>query len=197
MKNLLILDLDETLVYATEKQIRSGYDFVVGPYYLYLRPHLERFLKNLPAYYEIAVWTSSSGAYAKAVVDALPFIVKPSFLWSRQRCTQVVDSEARKYRYIKDLKKVKKKGYDLNSVLVVDDSPRKLTRSYGNHVHIKPYTGEIEDDELAFLETYLISLADSKNVRSIEKRFWRSNRIKVAEPQPGLQEKPDISDSGS
>ena len=80
MKNLLILDLDETLVYATKKQVRPDNNSVAGPYFVYFRPHLERFLKNLNEYYEIAVWTSSSSEYAQAVVDALPFVSEPRFV---------------------------------------------------------------------------------------------------------------------
>lgn len=178
MKNLLILDLDETLVYATKKEIRPDNNSVAGPYFVYFRPHLERFLKNLSNYYMIAVWTSSSSDYAQAVVDALPFVFKPRFVWSRERCTQVYDSEDRKYRFVKDLKKVKKRNYNLNRVLVVDDSPHKLYRSYGNHIHIKHYFGDLEDNELLFLEEYLISIADSKTVRSMDKRFWRAQGSK-------------------
>jgi RNA polymerase II subunit A small phosphatase-like protein len=194
MKNLLILDLDETLVYATEKEIRPDYNSVADPYFVFFRPHVERFLKNLNEYYEIAVWTSSSSEYAQAVVGALPFVSNPRFVWSRKRCTQVYDSEARKYRFIKDLKKIKKRGYDLNKVLVVDDSPKKLYRSYGNHIHIKPYFGDLEDNELLLLEEYLISIADSQTVRSMEKRFWRTQRSKIAQTQPPLRRRQENRD---
>ena len=34
MKNLLILDLDETLVYATKHEIRPDNDFVAGSYWV-------------------------------------------------------------------------------------------------------------------------------------------------------------------
>jgi RNA polymerase II subunit A small phosphatase-like protein len=196
MKNLLILDLDETLVYASKERIRPDNDSVAGPYFVYFRPHLERFLKNLDEYYQIAVWTSSNSNYAEAVVDALPFVSEPVFVWSRERCTQFYDSEAHKFRYIKDLKKVRKRGYDLNRVVVVDDSPKKLTRSYGNHVHIEPFSGEPEDNELLHLEEYLISIADSKTVRSMEKRFWRRKKSNKAEPQPELRKERESRDDG-
>jgi RNA polymerase II subunit A small phosphatase-like protein len=153
-------------------------------------------LKNLSESYEIAVWTSSSSEYAQAVVGVLPFVSKPRFVWSRERCTQVYDSETRKYQFIKDLKKVKKRGYDLNRVLVVDDSPKKLYRSYGNHIHIKPYVGDLEDNELLLLEEYLISIADSKTVRSMEKRFWRTQRSTFAQPQTKSRRRQENQDDG-
>jgi hypothetical protein len=37
-KKLLILDLDETLVYATEEKLERQEDFIVGQYYVYKRP---------------------------------------------------------------------------------------------------------------------------------------------------------------
>ena len=196
MKNLLILDLDETLVYATKERIRPDNESVAGSYFVFFRPHLERFLKKLDEFYQIAVWTSSNSNYAEAVVGALPFVSEPVFVWSRKRCTQVYDSEAHKFRFVKDLKKVRKRGYDLNRVVVVDDSPKKLTRSYGNHVHIEPYSGEREDDELLHLEEYLISIADSKTVRSMEKRFWRRKKSNIAQSQPELRKGREGRDDG-
>ena len=41
---LLILDLDETLLHATEEPLRRGHDFLMDPYAVYLRPFLSEFL---------------------------------------------------------------------------------------------------------------------------------------------------------
>jgi len=172
--NLLILDIDETLLYATKKKLQRDCDLVVGPYNIYLRPHLSRFLRELADYYELAVWTSSGSHFAEAVVAQLPFHVQPSFVWSRNRCTQKTDWETRERIYIKDLKKVKRLGYELGRILIVDDSPEKIYRSYGNHIHVQPFSGDPNDSELYLLEKYLISIAGAENVRSMEKRFWRS-----------------------
>ena len=40
---LLILDLDETLVYSIEEPLGRDHDFTVGPYAVYRRPHLAEF----------------------------------------------------------------------------------------------------------------------------------------------------------
>jgi len=67
----------------------------------------------------------------------------------------------------------KRRGYALERVLVVDDSPEKHTRNYGNLVRVEPFLGDPSDDELSHLARYLPTLAKAENVRSIEKRRWR------------------------
>ncbi len=81
------------------------------------------------------------------------------------------------YANLKDLKKVKKKGYNLNQILVIDDTPKKLSRNYGNHIKIKPFVGDPNDQELLLLEKYLITLKSAPNVRTIEKRGWQNTII--------------------
>jgi len=66
-RKLLVLDLDETLIYATDQPLSVPEGFRVGPYYVYLRPHLRRFLESCAVHFDIAVWTASSVDYAAAV----------------------------------------------------------------------------------------------------------------------------------
>lgn len=171
--NLLILDLDETLIHSTRVWGSADYSFTVGPYLVYIRPHAELFLNSMAGYYEMAVWTSSSEEYASRVVNELPFRKSPDFVWTRDRCTLAFDHEKRERFYIKDLKKLRRLGYNLDRVLVVDDSAESASRNYGNLVRVKPYGGEPEDRELLLLEKYLISIAERTDLRSIEKRLWR------------------------
>jgi len=62
----------------------------------------------------------------------------------------------------------------LESVLIIDDSPEKLQKSYGNHIRISPYWGAVEDDELLLLIRYLETISESENVRILEKRDWKA-----------------------
>lgn len=68
---LLILDLDETLIHATEEHLDIAHDFVVGPYFIYRRPYLEKFLYGAAELYRLAVWSSSSFLYFRTVVDRI------------------------------------------------------------------------------------------------------------------------------
>lgn len=174
-KKLLILDLDETLIYATETSLSRKADFLVEPYYIYKRPFLDVFLKNCFDWFEVAVWTSSTPSYAIAIVSAI--FEKPealSFVWASDRCTVAYDIEWFEYYYRKNIKKVKRKGYLLESIIAVDDTPQKWERSYGNLVRLHPFEGDENDDELKYLQLYLERLKSAGNIRSLEKRFWRN-----------------------
>lgn len=67
---LLILDLDETLIWAREEAATTC-DFKVFSYFVSKRPHLEEFLQRVQLWYRIAVWTSSGEEYAQQVVGHL------------------------------------------------------------------------------------------------------------------------------
>jgi len=176
-QKLLILDLDETLIYATEINLERDFDFVVGPYFVYKRPYLDEFLKFCFENFEIAVWTSSTAVYAHEIIENIFDYKDPiSFVWSRERCTVSFDEEERVNFYEKKIVKIKPRGYNLQSVIVIDDSPEKWRSSYGNLVRVKSFLGEIEDDELKHLIVYLERLNKIENIRQFEKRNWR-NRL--------------------
>jgi RNA polymerase II subunit A small phosphatase-like protein len=186
-KPLLILDLDETLIHATAEKVREGYDFQVYQYFIYQRPGLAAFLAQCAEHFQLAVWSSASDDYVQAIVER---IVPPSlplaFVWGRSRCTRCLLPEideddflsfdyASKYEFAKRLKKVRRRGFDLNRTLIVDDTPEKVSQNYGNAIYIKPYLAEVHDTELTSLADYLLTLKDAANVRSIEKRYWRTS----------------------
>jgi RNA polymerase II subunit A small phosphatase-like protein len=177
-EKLLILDLDETLVFGTTEGLPRPADMVVGKYHIYRRPGVDGFLNFSFEHFRVAVWTSSTLPYATEIVkQILPENATLEFLWGRERCTRRVDLESRESYWIKDLKKVKKLGYNLESVIMVDDSPEKLERNYGNHVIIRPFQGETDDNELMYLSRYLLRLKELPSVRAVEKRSWRKRMI--------------------
>ena len=185
---LLVLDLDETLVHATETPLAHPEDFRVGPYHVYLRPHLADFLQQVFAHFEVGVWTASGETYAGEIVSRIFPQDKLAFIWSSARCTMTRDWVTGGYQTIKNLQKLKSRGYPLASIIAVDDTPAKYARSYGNLVTVREFLGERDDAELPLLARYLATLADVPNVRSVEKRRWRerlaSNATHGALPTP-------------
>ena len=172
---LLILDLDETLVFATEQKLSRIEDFRVGSYFVYQRPDLNHFVEFVFDYFKVAVWTSSGSGYANNVVKAIfENPEKLQFVWTRNRCTRRFDPDSGEDHWIKDLKKVRRLGFSLESIVVIDDSPEKLERQYGNTIYVTPFMGDALDQELCKLQTYLLWLKDVPNVRLIEKRNWRT-----------------------
>lgn len=175
---LLILDVDETLLHATERPLDHKVDFRCGPYHVYRRPHVEAFLRRCAQQFRLAVWSSSTEDYLAGVLaQTVPRDVTLEFTWSRTRCVQRFDPEWHTHYYVKDLKKVKRLGFDLGRVLVVDDTPQKLERNYGNAIYIKPYVGSLTDDELPRLQRYLETLVDADDVRRVEKRDWHTTVV--------------------
>lgn len=174
IRKLLILDLDETLMFATEQRLQIPEAFTFERYHVYPRPHVTLFLAACAARFKLAVWTASSEDYAAAMVAKLfEGVGPPEFVWARARCTMKIDPETHEMYRVKDLKKVRTQGYALEHVIVVDDTARKHERNYGNLVTVRPFEGDPTDDELVHLAQYLITLAEVPNVRAVEKRGWR------------------------
>lgn len=182
---LLILDLDETLIHARPEPLLRPADFRVAHYHVYRRPYLTEFLTFAAAHFDLAIWSSASPDYVTAIVQALfpdPTLLK--FVWARDRCTPRTqyDTEGRpsysqsgflSQEYTKPLYKLRRRGYDLTRILIVDDTPSKVANAYGNAIYIPEYLGH-PDDELLRLRAYLHTLKNCPNVRVVEKRHWRN-----------------------
>ena len=159
-RNLLIFDLDETLVHATTEELARTADFESAPYYVYKRPFAHELFTATKPFYDFAVWSSSSREYVDEVVKKVfgtEFDVK--FAWAVERCVQRVDVQSNSYVYIKDLRKVQSQGYPVERVTIVDDSPEKIARQPRNHLRIKPYHGLVDDCELLVITEELIRRA--------------------------------------
>lgn len=159
-RNLLIFDLDETLVHATTSPLVRPADLLWQQYHVYKRPHLVEMLEQASPFYDFAVWSSSSREYVDAIVDYVFGTAFPlKFTWAIDRCIQRVHPQSNGYVYIKDLRKVQSQGYQVERVVMVDDSPEKLVRQPRNHVQIPPYVGQADDVELLALAAALICRA--------------------------------------
>ncbi|MCU0440564.1 MAG: HAD family hydrolase [Raineya sp.] len=184
-KILLILDLDETLIHASKTMIHEDYDFKVFHYYVYKRPFLDKFIEICSENFQLAIWSSASDDYVQEIVrNIIPSHIHLAFVWGRSRCTPIISPQIDEYgyynlditshyEYAKKLFKVKRKGFDLKRVLIVDDTPAKVANNYGNAIYAKVFKGEKDDKELTILSKYLLHLKEKANVRTIEKRYWR------------------------
>lgn len=185
-KALLILDLDETLIHASAQKLERREQAKVFEYYIYERPFLKDFLMSVQRFYELSIWSSAGDEYvteviAKTILSEFNF----SFVWGNSRAVfrrnfeleeqRIINEIRDHYQYVKPLKKVRRKGYKLERILIVDDTPHKSKLNYGNAIYPHPYEGEENDRELQLLSNYLESIKDVKNFRKIEKRGWRSS----------------------
>lgn len=175
---LLLLDLDETMIHATTVPLACTPDFQFDLFHIYKRPGLDQFLIDISRHFTLGVWSSASDEYVQEIVRALTRDTIEWFLiWGRSRCSIRRDHELDTYNFEKRLDKVKNKGFKLEQIIIVDDSPEKSRSNYGNAVYIEPFDGNQNDNELAYLYNYLMTLKDVSNIRTIEKRGWKNWKV--------------------
>ncbi|MBU2542106.1 HAD family hydrolase [Patescibacteria group bacterium] len=173
---LLILDLDENLIFSSEKKLEYKEDFMIDEYYVYKRPFVDEFLEYAKKDFNISVWSSGSDDYVQEVIkNIFPKDYSLIFAWGRSRCTHKYDPDTANRYPVKKLFKVKKLGFKIENILIIDDTHSKAEDNYGNAVFTTPFEGNKDDKELLSLIQYLETIKDSNNYRSIEKRFWRNN----------------------
>lgn len=175
-EKLLILDVNETLIHASQHELSYSSDFCFEHFYVYKRPYLNDFLIKVSEFYDIGLWSSGTVEYLDNIVKNIkPKNVDFAFIWDRKRCTYKKSKNGSFYVYEKHLYKLKKLGYSLEQMLIVDDIEENCLKNYGNAIYIEPFLGDKSDAELSLLTDYLIKIKDSTNFRTIEKRGWRSN----------------------
>ena len=172
--NLIIFDLDETLIHSSGTVLDYPPHFTYEDYYIYERPLLQSFLVDIASHFQIGIWSSAGDIYVQEIVSKIwPQTIEPVILWASSKSSVRRDMENDTYVYEKRLDKLNKKGFKLEQILIIDDSPEKASANYGNAVYIKEFTGDRNDCELQHLYNYLLTLKTVENVRVIEKRGWR------------------------
>jgi len=146
---LIVFDLDETLVHASETPLPYPHSFKIASYFVYVRPYAAELIQRCATRFDIAVWSSSSALYVEAVTRKLFGNAVPlKFSWSESKCVQKVDPKSNSYVFVKDLRKVIKHGYTPEQILMLDDSPEKLQRQPSRHLQVSPFTGKPDDTGL-------------------------------------------------
>ncbi len=168
-KKTLVLDLDETLVHSTFKQIENPDVFLevmvddrLVAIYVRCRPGLQRLLEAAYLHYELIVFTASMEKYATPLLDLLDPAGLIEVRLFREHC-QKVDAGG----YIKDLRTL---GRDLSRVILVDvkhtqNSPDSYTLQPENAIPIRTFIDDEYDTELLKLIPLLESLAKAADVR--------------------------------
>lgn len=176
---LLILDIDGTLIhtekYPHDDDVENNkYDFSNYEFVYYKRPHLDKFLSWCLNKFEVAIWTAASLDYASFVIENLfQDSSQLKFIFTSLQTTNTYNAETSERRTIKNLKKIKNKGYNLEKVIIVDDTASTFCKNYGNAIKINPYFGSDSDNELEYLMIYLNWLSEQPNVRIIDKIKWK------------------------
>ena len=163
-KRIVIFDLDETLIHATKERLSGKEDFCFQGYYIYKRPKVDDFLNECSKLCSIAIWSSAEDDYVKSVSQKLlSKNIYFDFIWGRSECWMKIvkkeDQETglnnKEYQFIKPLEKVRRKGYKMSNLLIVDDSTYKVKDNPKNYFIINPFLGNTDDEELETLLDFI------------------------------------------
>lgn len=181
-KKILILDLDETLIFTHHEKL-AGLDLITRepvvfpsckPYYIHKRPHLDEFLQSVSQHFDIGIWSAGAKIYVDFIVDKLfnGQEKRPILVFSKERCIikqETIRGRSYIIETVKPLRKVKRLlKVSMDDIIVVDDLPCTYKNNYGNAIPVKPFYGRSDDDELVHLERYLVEY-----VAPIEGSLWR------------------------
>ncbi|CAO3645938.1 unnamed protein product [Cunninghamella echinulata] len=155
-RKCLVLDLDETLVHSSFKAIPNP-DFIVpveidNQYhnvYVLKRPGVDEFMRKMGELYEIVVFTASLSKYADPVLDILDIHKVVKHRLFRESCYN------HKGTYVKDLSHLNR---DLNSTLILDNSPASYIFHTANAVPVSTWFNDPHDTELTDLISFLDDL---------------------------------------
>ncbi|KAI1314709.1 Carboxy-terminal domain (CTD) phosphatase [Mortierella claussenii] len=160
----LIVDLDQTLIHATvgtaiDEWVNSQGEMPKDirmfplpdsptPYYIKLRPHLERFLKDMSDAYELHIYTMGTRNYAAAVAN----VIDPEGKFFSQR---ILSRDENSHMTQKSIQRLF--PCDDSMVVVIDDRA-DVWRNSPNLVKVHPYeyfvgTGDINAGHLPKLDT--------------------------------------------
>lgn len=149
MKHLYILDLDNTLIYATGREnlpARVLLDY--SDYTIYQRPYADELVQVCQNLGDVVVFTTAVRDYAEKVCARLR--LKPLKIYSREDCGVVND------RYVKAVPEQYLGDYD--SITIIDDMPEIWDRDLpGNcrFISISPFIGQEDDELLQVIGKYL------------------------------------------
>lgn len=187
-KLTVVLDIDETLIHtdmqgaldmryknnseaaqAKAGQVTSEHFHIDLDDYrikVYKRPHLEWFLKEASAKFELVTFTAGEQHYGSTVlgnIDPHQTLIKHRFF--RHNCTQLGD-----HLYTKDLSNLNR---PLSRVVLVDNNPICFLPNPENGVPVNSFYAQEEDTTLKSLMAFLDHLNGHVDVRPVLQQQFR------------------------
>ncbi|KAJ2909266.1 hypothetical protein GGI21_002055 [Coemansia aciculifera] len=164
-KKCLVLDLDETLVHSSFREVEHP-DYVVPVVlegqehnvYVLKRPGVDEFMRIMGQYYEIVVFTASLSMYADPVLDLLDKSKVVHHRLFRESCNLYNGN------YVKDLSRL---GRDVSQSIIIDNSPASYAFHINNAIGISTWLNDPMDTELRDLIPFLIDLTGVDDVSAV------------------------------
>jgi len=181
----IVLDLDQTLVYSSVSALRGckgtvGITFAGQSAWVHPRPGLEQFLRSCRSWYdEMILWTAGKTEYALAAINGLGIKQYFDHLLFNANChmvelESVIPPLYGSGGYLDDDNKTNDCGklffkplclLNRDQCFLIDDSKEMIAFNSSDQVlHIKPFTGDYNDQELTKLLPFLKQLSQSKTL---------------------------------
>lgn len=173
-KKLLVLDLDECLLYASKRPF-DGWQLMVKDLYVTIRPGVEAMLDKLAPSYQFIVWSNTDPSYVYAKLEAFWPERHPILdVYSSLQCKMKVEG-GYGIPFYKDLKRIVKDHpqFPLTQIIALDDKPAVYKDYYGNFLLAHEFLGDPNDRHLDRVARFLVHIAPEPNVRKIEKRWFK------------------------
>jgi CTD small phosphatase-like protein 2 len=181
-KKTLVLDLDETLIYAqmnaTKERLPTiGDKSEARSMKVMIRPYAEEFLKEMSKEFEIIIFTAAEKNYAESMINLLdPKQQYVSYILHREHCLRT-----KKGLLIKDLRIIKNR--DLKDMVIVDNFTPSFSFQLENGIPIITWKGESKDQELKYLMNYLLEAKKYFDMRLYNKEKLRLEDIAKVSPE--------------
>lgn len=162
-RKTLVLDLDETLVHSSFRPVPDA-DFVIPvdidgrvvDVYVLKRPHVDEFLAQVGARFEVVVFTASLAKYADPLLDLLDPRATVRWRLFRDACVPFEGN------YVKDLQCL---GRPLEDSVIVDNSPHSYAFQPDNAVPVSTFIDDPTDTELLQILPVLLAVERVADVR--------------------------------
>ncbi|KAJ1502433.1 hypothetical protein HMI54_010212 [Coelomomyces lativittatus] len=170
-KPILVLDLDETLIHSSLVPRRPS-DFWIEViqnndmrtreiFWVYKRPGVDQFLRELSRVYQIYIFTAGIKEYASQILDQLDpegTIFHGRFY--RDDCTEIKGQGT----FAKDLTKI---SDALHRMVLVDNTPTCYSLQPENGIPIKSWYTDLYDGHLHRLREFLTQVSTAPDLRHV------------------------------
>ena len=202
-KKLAVFDIDETLIHCVIKdyenckhiiniKMPTGKETKIG---LNIRPYWKKAITRVMKYYTIVVYTASHQLYADAVLDYLD--PEKKYFYNRlyrNNCISIKNEG--KIIYVKDMDIFE--GYDLNEIVIIDNSVMSFAFHLENGIPILPYYNGEHDVELMFCACYLENIVNYDDLREPNKIYMKlGHYLEEARKEDNEEEEGDDVDDES
>jgi CTD nuclear envelope phosphatase 1 len=162
-RKLLILDLDNTLIFTNTNNEEKKEDFQIifdekCYFYGYKRPYLDKFIDYIIQYFDIAVWSAGNEYYVNSIIDSIfgdrKYLLQ--FVYYKTHCHKSEHNGNEIFvKYINKSDSSLLSGsainiqtHSLDNIIILDDNYHAISKNLDNAIRIKSWHGDKNDDKL-------------------------------------------------